>query len=105
VRDGSINAPVRGCTAVEVVSPVLHGVQGLAQIHRCVMCDVCVCVCECVYVYVCVYSPVFHGVQGLAQIHRCVMCGVCVCECVYVCGQPCVAWRTRARTDTQVRDV
>jgi len=53
----------------------------------------------------CVVSPVLHGVQGLAQIHRCVMCDVCVCECVYVCGQPCVAWRTRARTDTQVRDV
>ena len=52
MRDGSINAPVRGCTAVEVVSPVLHGVQGLAQIHRCVMCGVCVCEC----VYVCVYT-------------------------------------------------
>ena len=31
----------------------------------------------------------------------------CPCSWMHCCrgGQPCVAWRTRARTDTQVRDV
>jgi hypothetical protein len=72
-----VPSPASHTSWLQIYPGVLLHLTGSYQLHRLLLCQVCMCVCVCVYVCVC-------GGERCICIYIYIYIYVCVCVCVYL---------------------